>query len=173
MILLFAGSNNPQSINQTLIGWVAGLMKPETAQTIRLTNYELPIYSIIEENNGRGTSLTDLNATLAATDTLVIAVPEHNGSLSAFLKNILDWLSRQQADYRIFQGKKVHLLSASPGKGGQGAIRHTTDILERLGATIVQSLAVTDFYQKIQKNNGQLLPDKATQQVLITFIQNI
>jgi NAD(P)H-dependent FMN reductase len=173
MILLFAGSNSPHSINQTLVEWIARLLEDRSPTVIRLTDYALPIYSPTEEKKGFPSGLQLLFDQLSRADTIVIAVAEHNGSLPAFFKNTLDWLSRLQKEYRVFQGKKLHLLSASPGQGGAGAIRHSSEILQRLGAPIVQSLTVPQFYQRISKRDDQSFPDASTEQLLNNFIQKI
>jgi len=44
-VLLFAASNNPESINGKLINYTAGLFKKDKTNILRLHDYPLPVYS--------------------------------------------------------------------------------------------------------------------------------
>jgi NAD(P)H-dependent FMN reductase len=173
MIILLAGSNSPHSINQLLVEWVARLLEAKSPMIIQTANFELPLYSTAQEKKGFPSGLPAFIDQLAIADTLVIAVPEHNGSLPAFFKNVLDWVSRFPSGRSVFEGKKVHLLSASPGRGGSGAIQHTSDILQKLGAAIIQKLPLPHFYERQQKGESPFFPDAATEKILYSFIQKI
>ncbi len=48
-------------------------------------------------------------------DAVIIACPEHNGSMTAALKNSLEWLSRGGKD---IAGKVFFIMGASPGRSG-------------------------------------------------------
>ena len=55
----------------------------------------------------------------AAADALLLVTPEYNNSMPGAFKNAIDWLSRPPADAaRVFNGKKVALIGASPGGFG-------------------------------------------------------
>jgi chromate reductase, NAD(P)H dehydrogenase (quinone) len=147
-ILLFAGSNNPRSINQLLVTSVAGLINTGNHKIINLRDFPLPLYSVELQQQGIPQQAIDLKKIVDDYPFLVITVAEHNGSISAFFKNVLDWLSRVGQDYRVFKNKQVVLLSASPGDGGASAISHAEFILKRLGATITGKIQVNNFYQR-------------------------
>jgi NAD(P)H-dependent FMN reductase len=56
---------------------------------------------------------------IAAGDGLLIATPEYNNGIPGFLKNAIDWASRPPEDIaRVFGGKPVALIGASPGPFG-------------------------------------------------------
>lgn len=58
-------------------------------------------------------------------DRIVIATPEYNVSVTAILKNALDWASRSedgQFSTDAFKGKRFALMSASPGRGRHSPI---------------------------------------------------
>jgi chromate reductase, NAD(P)H dehydrogenase (quinone) len=60
-----------------------------------------------------------LKDAIAAADGLLLATPEYNNSIPGVFKNAIDWLSRPSADIqRVFGGKPVALMSASPGGFG-------------------------------------------------------
>ena len=55
-------------------------------------------------------------ALLAAHDGLLVASPEYNGSVTAVLKNAIDWATRGEGN--SMAGRTAALLAASPGPRG-------------------------------------------------------
>ena len=157
-ILLFTGSNSLQSINRTLIEYAARQLSWEEHTMLDLKDYTLPIFSTeIEEKEGVPQNAKVLNNLIQEHDLLVISVPEHNGSVPAFFKNVLDWVSRAQKKYRVFENKSVLLLSTSPGKsGGSGALAHAEVILSRLGGSIIGKLSIPSYYDNVSIHEGNV-----------------
>ena len=61
--------------------------------------------------------MRELKEAVTAADGLLLVTPEYNNSIPGVFKNAIDWLSRPAADIqRIFGGKLVALIGASPGK---------------------------------------------------------
>lgn len=154
-ILLLAGSNSPNSINRKVIEYVAALLKHNVPTIIDLRDYPLPIYSFeIEQNEGIPENAFTLSKIFRMHDAVVFSVAEHNGSLTAFFKNTLDWISRTQKDYRILENIPVLLLSASitPG-GGRDAAAHAELIFgKRLRGRIVGKVSIPRFFQNVTVN---------------------
>jgi chromate reductase, NAD(P)H dehydrogenase (quinone) len=79
-----------------------------------------------------------LKDAIAAADGLLIATPEYNNSIPGVAKNAVDWLSRPPTDIaRVFGGKPVALMGASPG--GFGTILSQNawlPVLRTLGAEL-------------------------------------
>lgn len=70
---------------------------------------------------------------LAQADALLIATPEYNGSISATLKNAIDWASRSPKP--PLQGKPSAIIGASTGNFGTlRAQLHLRQILTHVGA---------------------------------------
>lgn len=96
-----------------------------------------------ETKNGAPESASLLREHFAKSGLLLVASPEYNGSLTAALKNTIDWLSRPSTSKNnqipsAFDGKVVLLLSASPGAlGGIRGLAHLRDILSNLGAIVL------------------------------------
>lgn len=124
-IIAFAGSNSSKSINHQLVTYAASLA--DNSEVIKLSDYEIPMYNIdTEEKEGMPEGVVLLDKKIAEADRLIISVAEHNGNITAFFKNILDWLSRNN---RFFlEGKKIVVLSTSPGRGGAASALQTTVI---------------------------------------------
>jgi chromate reductase, NAD(P)H dehydrogenase (quinone) len=134
----------------------------------------MPIYSMaIQKTEGPPIQALQLKGIIAQADLLIIAVPEHNGSIPSFFKNILDWLSRSGEDYRAFHNKAVILLSASPGGGGESVLAHTETVLNRLGAIVKAKIAVSNFFSKIiVVENGLQITDNTILNQIQDVIKN-
>lgn len=151
-ILLTAGSNSPNSINRKVIEYSAGLFKNNRTTILDLRDYPLPIYSLeIEEKEGIPENAFILNKIFNEHDAVVFSVAEHNGSITAFFKNALDWVSRTQKNYKILENKPVLLFSASitPG-GGRDAVSHAEHIFSRrLRGRVIDKVSIPKFFENV------------------------
>ena len=108
-ILAFAGSNSSKSINFQLLNYVANRISGHEVKIQQFQQYELPIYSADwEDEKGIPVNVKIIHGIIKEHDALVLAVNEHNGSISAYLKNLLDWLSR--LDRNFLSEKKILLI---------------------------------------------------------------
>ena len=56
---------------------------------------------------------------IASADGLLLVTPEYNNGMPGVFKNAIDWLSRPASDIgRVFGGRPVALMGATPGPGG-------------------------------------------------------
>ncbi|MGC9369183.1 MAG: NADPH-dependent FMN reductase [Paracoccaceae bacterium] len=137
-IRLFGLSGSPRaaSVNHRLLSLAA---VAESAIAVEAVGaFPMPLYNPDKEHD-IPTGALDLRDRIAAADGVVLASPEHNSAPSAALKNAIDWLSRLPGEERVFAGKRVLLLSASPGKnGGRRGLRQLREILTGLGAEVAQ-----------------------------------
>ncbi len=155
-ILAFAGSNSSNSINHQFVNYVASQFREEfKVKVMKLVNYPIPMYSEDEEQKGFSGMLLGLKHEISEVDALIISVNEHNGSFSAFFKNVLDWLSR--VDRNFLKGKKILLMSTSPGKrGGIMALDYGKMVLPRFGGEILQSFSFPSFYENFSAENNNV-----------------
>jgi NAD(P)H-dependent FMN reductase len=81
---------------------------------------EIPLYDgDVEAQQGLPPAVQRLKDRIAAADGLLIATPEYNNSIPGVFKNAIDWLSRPAADIaRVFRGRPVAVMGATPGPGG-------------------------------------------------------
>ncbi len=174
-ILAFAGSNSSTSVNFKLVKHTASLVEGHKVNLMNLANYPFPMYSEDhEKENGFSNSLVEVKKDIQNADGLIISVNEHNGNVSAYFKNFLDWLSR--LDKQFLDGKKVLLMSTSPGKrGGIGAFEIANNILPRFGATAVIGFSLPSFYDNFEHGKGIIDSElsKAHQQALSEFLAEI
>jgi len=175
-ILAFAGSNSSTSINHTFIAYIVTTIKEHKIRSIRLTDYNIPMYSEdVEKENGFPEMLNALQYQIDDADALVISVNEHNGGWSAYFKNIIDWLSR--LDRNFLEGKKVLIMSTSPGKrGGASALEFSKNVLPRFGAEIIDSFSFPSFYENFSVEENKVTNETlqlGLNEVLSTFVHQI
>jgi len=175
-ILAFAGSNSSTSINHTLVEYVSTHLSNHTVKVLKLTSYPMPLYSEDEEkSNGFPGMTMGLKQEISEADALIISVNEHNGSWSAFFKNVIDWLSR--LDRNFLEGKKILLMSTSPGeRGGVGALAYAKSVLPRFGGEILDSFSFPSFYANFSEEDRTVTDETlllGLNEVLSTFAEQI
>jgi len=114
-----SGSLRRGSFNTALLRAAADLM-PDGAELSVHTVHGIPLYDgDAEAAEGIPQAVADLKDAIASADGLLLATPEYNNSIPGVLKNAIDWLTRPTADIkRVFAGKPVAVLGASPGGFG-------------------------------------------------------
>jgi len=135
-IVGLGGSLRRGSLNSGLLRAAAELAPAGTTLAVHGIA-GIPLYDGDEEAaNGIPTVVAELKDAIAAADGLLIATPEYNGSIPGVLKNAIDWLSRPTDDIaRVFGGKPVALIGASPGGFGTVLAQEAwLPVLRKLGA---------------------------------------
>ncbi len=113
-----SGSLRQGSLNAALLRAAVGLMPEGSALAIG-TIRGIPLYDADVEAQGIPEPVAALKEKIAAADGLLLVTPEYNNSIPGVFKNAIDWLSRPPADVgRVFRGKPVALIGASPGAFG-------------------------------------------------------
>jgi NAD(P)H-dependent FMN reductase len=171
-IIAFAGSLRRESTNKKTVKVAAeGARKAGAEVTyIDLKDYPLPIYDgDIEEANGLPENAAKLQKLLLDCDGFLIASPEYNSSISAALKNVIDWTSRPNGELQMsacYSDKVVSLMSASPG--GLGGLRGLFDvhkILSTMGVIVLpEQVAVSGSFQAFD-DEGNFIDEKMKKRV--------
>lgn len=174
-ILAFAGSNSPTSINHQLTLHVSGKLEEHEVELLQLRKLQLPLYSPIIEALEIPKDVIRLYEKIKDHDALIISVNEHNSNVSAFFKNILDWLSR--VDKKFLEGKKILLMSTSPGqRGGASALEYAKNIFPRFGGEVVESFSLPQFFENFDPETNTVsneVFELGVQDVLTAFSQEI
>lgn len=144
-VLAFAGSTRSESINKKLVLEAANIARQAGAvvKVIDLKDFPMPFYDAdVETKQGMPFNAKQFRQLLLENQVILIASPEYNGSLSAVLKNAIDWSSRGadgNPSREAFKGKKFVLMSASPsGEGGARGLAHLRSIIEGVGGTVIE-----------------------------------
>jgi NAD(P)H-dependent FMN reductase len=170
-ILVFGGSLRRDSVNQKLAAIAAAGAREAGAEVslIALRDFPMPIYDgDIEAASGLPEPTRRLKALFREHHGLIIASPEYNSSITAALKNAVDWVSRAESkdDVSVFAGKTAILCAASPGAlGGLRGLVHLRAILGNMGVTVLpDQVAVGQAYQAFTPE-GALSDAKLDQRV--------
>ncbi|MFW7344885.1 MAG: NADPH-dependent FMN reductase [Pigmentiphaga sp.] len=169
-ILAFAGSSRGASLNKLLLAVAADGARAAGAEVtqIDLRDYPMPIYDGDDEmQSGVPDNALVLRGLIAEHDALLVATPEYNGSVTALLKNALDWCSRPingEDGLLPYRGKMVALLAASMSPfGGIRAVTHTRGIFNKMGAIVLPDEVLLPQAQHAFDAGGNLLNETARQ----------
>lgn len=153
-LLAFAGSNSSRSINFQLVKYTVASIVEKEVRLLDMADLTLPVFSEdLERDEGYPPNLMELLDSIRHTDGLILSVNEHNGNPSAFLKNVLDWLSRADRDF--LSGTKILLMSVSRGRrGGAASLEVVKALLPRFGGEVVASFSLPSFTHNFSENEG-------------------
>lgn len=109
-IVAIVGSNRKESFNKKLTLFIQRRYK-EKAEIEILPIEKLPMYNQDDELTPPEI-VTEIKNKVLQSDGVLIATPEYNHSIPAFLKNALDWFSRVD---KVMVKKPVMIVGATPG----------------------------------------------------------
>jgi chromate reductase len=163
-ILVFGGSLRAASFNQQIAAIAAEGAREAGAQVtlIALRDFRMPLFDEdLETAEGMPEAARRLKALFADHDGLIIASPEYNSSLSAALKNAIDWVSRatrpDERPLSVLRGKTAAILAASPGGyGGSRGLLQLRPLLENIGITVLAEQVTIPKVHEVIDAGGRL-----------------
>ena len=174
-ILAFAGSLRAESFNKTLVNIAAeGARRARADVTvIDLSDYPMPVLNQDDEaENGKPETAQRLKTMMIEHDGFLIACPEYNSSITAVLKNTIDWVSRPDegdtpGGLPAFRGKVVSLMSASPGTlGGLRGLVHVRAILGNIGCIVLPDQVAIAKAHEAFNDDGTLANERQQASVM-------
>jgi NAD(P)H-dependent FMN reductase len=167
-VLAFSGSLRAGSWNHKVVAVAAAGAKAAGAEVTlaRLSDFNLPVFDEDLEARGTPEGVTRLKDLLRAHHGLLIASPEYNSSVSAALKNAIDWASRPEPGHppmSCFNDKVAGLLAASPGAlGGLRGLVHLRAILGNINVIVLpQQVAVGGVHEAFNPDGSFKDPKRA------------
>ena len=162
-ILAFAGSTREDSFNKKLVRVAADRAREAGGEVtlIDLRDFSMPVYDgDLEETRGAPENATKLYEVMQQHQGLLLSCPEYNSSITAVLKNTIDWVSRPRdgdAPLAAFTNKVAALLSASPGGlGGLRGLVHVRAILGNIGVFVLPTQIAVPKASDAFDDNGAL-----------------
>lgn len=135
-ILGLSGSLRRQSRNTALLR-AAQEMAPEDVEVVIRDLRPIPFYDgDVEAEIGFPPAVAELRQAVAGADALLLASPEYNWSVTAVLKNAIDWLSR--APDSPLDGHRAAMVSAAGGSGGARSQAHLRDAVAHNGVHLLE-----------------------------------
>ncbi|GAB3309296.1 NADPH-dependent FMN reductase [Luteimonas notoginsengisoli] len=134
-IVGLCGSLRRGSFNAALLRAAAALA-PDGSRIDAHTLHGVPLYDgDVEAAEGILPVVATMKDAVAAADGLLLVTPEYNNGIPGVFKNAIDWMSRPGSDIaRVFGGKPVTVIGASPGSfGTQLAQNAWLPVLRTLG----------------------------------------
>ena len=117
-VIGLSGSLRKGSFNASLLRAAAELA-PQGLKIEIDTIAGIPLYDGDVEREGMPAIVSALKDKIAGADGLLLVTPEYNSGIPGVFKNAIDWLSRPDTDLeRVFGGKPVALMGATPGRAG-------------------------------------------------------
>ena len=123
-VLGISGSLRKASFNTALLKACAKLMPAGMTMSGYARLDDIPLFNQDVFDAGIPPQPKRFRDEVTAADGLLIALPEYNFSLSAALKNAIDWGSRPPN--QVFQDKPIAIFSASQGPMGGARVQYDT-----------------------------------------------
>ena len=174
-LIAFAGSLRRDSFNKKLVRLAADGASAAGAEVtvIDLADFPMPIYDgDIEASRGLPDNARKFREALKSHQGFLISSPEYNSSISAVLKNAIDWASRPDPQIAgepslvAFAGKVAGLMSASPGAlGGLRGLVHLRSILGNIQMMVIPDQISVNTAHEAFNPDGSLKDAKKLAQV--------
>ena len=160
-ILAFAGSLRKESYNKKLVKVAAEGARAAGAQVnfIDLRDFPLPVFDEDLEAQGPQPNAVKLKELFVSHNGLLLSCPEYNSSITAVLKNTIDWVSRpakNEPPLVAFAGKYATLMAASPGAyGGLRGLVTVRSILGNIKVTVLpDQIAIPKAFEAFDENGN-------------------
>jgi chromate reductase, NAD(P)H dehydrogenase (quinone) len=180
-LLFISGSARTDSYNKRLAKLGAMIAEANGIKSTfaDLADYPMPIFDgDLEAGEGVPVNARKLLALMLVHSGVFIASPEYNASISALLKNSLDWVSRVREDggagKAAYTTRVFALGAASPGgTGGMRGLVAVRNVLEMgLGAVVLPDQVLVARANTAFDDHGHLA-DKEGQERFKTVIQKL
>jgi chromate reductase len=161
---IIVGSNRQESVNRKLASALARLAG-NRVQTLFIGIDDLPMYNGDLDPTAIP-SVVRFKNEVAHCDGVLFVMPEHNRSLTAVLKNAIDWGSKP-FEANVWREKPAAITGTSPGAIGTAVgQQHLRQILGILGSLVLGGEAYIQFKAGLVDEEGNV-----TDETTVAFLQ--
>jgi chromate reductase len=167
-VVVINGSLRQASLNGRLGRALAKLAEPRLQFTF-LRIDDLPLFNQDMESDPPA-PVSRLKKEIAASDAVLFISPEHNRSISAALKNVIDWGTRPHGT-SVWLDKPGATIGTSAGAVGTAAAQqHLRSVLTSLGIALMgRPEAYVVFRENLMDEAGNVT-DEALRKVLVSYV---
>ncbi len=170
-ILGISGSGRKRSFNTALLEAAKQLL-PQNATLDVVDVSRLPLYNQDLEQE-MPEEVKELKKKIRGADAILFATPEHNYSITAVLKNAIEWGNRPPRD-ASWSGKPAAIISASTSlRGGARAQLHLRQIMIDLNMYPINRPLLLVANAKDKFDESLKLTDEETRQTLREVLSSL
>ena len=160
-ILGICGSLRKESWNLKLLKNMLAQTAEKGAETNLFDLTSVPMFHPDVEAQGIPDEAEALRNAVREADAIVIACPEYNGSMTATLKNAIEWLSRRG---NLLTNHIFFIIGTGPGRSGCPRMHmHASYSLESEGAYVLhQPRVLLPNVANFMDNNGNITDPEVT-----------
>ncbi len=166
-VALIIGSLSQNSLNRKIAQHIiANLPNEITVEEVLIA--DLPLYTQ-DLDQVEIASYTRVREQIKSVDAVLIVSPEHNRSIPAALKNLID-ITTRPAGQNLWTNKKVAVVTASPSAyGGINSGLHLRQVLHAVGADVLRLPEVYLSQAHTAIDEHDQVSNERTSQFLIKF----
>ncbi|TCN57014.1 NAD(P)H-dependent FMN reductase [Rhodococcus sp. SMB37] len=164
-VLALVGSLRAAAVTRQLAETAVAVSPDEVEVTVYEGLADVPFYNEDLDGETVPAAAAALRDAAADSDAFLLVTPEYNGTLSAVLKNAIDWLSRPYG-VGALSGKPVAIVGQSPSKNaGKWALEDATKVVGIAGGKVVEggSLTVGETFGKFGEAHAKEHAETAEQ----------
>lgn len=160
-ILGICGSLRKESWNLKLLKSMLAQTTEKGAETNLFDLTSVPMFHPDVEVQGIPDEAEALRNAVLEADAIIIACPEYNGSMTATLKNAIEWLSRRG---NLLTNQIFFIIGTGPGRSGCPRMHmHASYSLESEGAYVLhQPRVLLPHVANFMDNNGNITDPEVT-----------
>jgi chromate reductase len=166
-VAVINGSLRQASINGRLARALIKLAAPRlTLSLLRID--DLPLFNQDMEND-LPAPVSRVKTEIAKADAILFITPEHNRSMSAAMKNVIDWGTRPYGT-RVWLDKPGATIGTSQGTVGTAAAQsHLRAVLASLGVALMGRPEAYIVFKETAMDEAGHVTDEALAKVLSTY----
>ena len=168
-VAVINGSLRRASINGKLAQALAKLATPKlTLKPLRID--DLPLFNQDMESD-LPAPVSRMKTEIAAADAVLFITPEHNRSMSAAMKNVIDWGTRPYGT-SVWLDKPGATIGTSQGAVGTAAAQsHLRSVLASLGVALMGRPEAYIVFKDNAMDEAGNVTDEALAKVLMAYIE--